>query len=602
MPCSEPGCGVVSPRFNFPGERIGIYCCKHKKTGMINTSAKRWKLSDDGETDNASGWGDEPTGPGGPDDPIDKNVKKCAHPLCELKARYGYFYDLIPVMCSKHKLVGMISTRFKCCQHENCLNKASFGYLTDRIARYCKNHKLPNTVSMSRLFCKHGHCNKIPIFGHAGGKARLYCSTHKLEGMVNLSHKPCSYNGCSEIGHYGYKDDRQKLYCYCHRTIDMVDLWNKLCEYADCSKVANYGYRNKNRVKYCETHKLDGMDYMKWGLCVHENCRTRSSFGPRGGKALYCSKHRSVGMINVVKYGMPKYSRNRKYMKRKKILCTYKGCDWLALYGSKGDGVRKYCQKHKQIYSIYLPAMFCKHEGCGKAAIFGYAVDKKKLYCMDHKINEMIDLLVDLCEHPGCKNSVNKKSSKYCPLHKDSTSSNRQGMCEHKGCHLSASFGYRGGQKLYCGNHKLDGMVRLRVIICTNTMVKRNNFCTYAGCKALAFYADKVDRIPKFCQEHKEPNSVSLKIKACEYGDCVSRAFYGGEDGVARYCARHKQDEMERIYFTRCRKTGCVMRVRYGYTADMIPRYCLLHKGPYMVEIVRKYSNNSHPVTATQKN
>ena len=38
--CSiEPECAVY-PTFNYPGEKKGLYCAKHKKEGMINITGK----------------------------------------------------------------------------------------------------------------------------------------------------------------------------------------------------------------------------------------------------------------------------------------------------------------------------------------------------------------------------------------------------------------------------------------------------------------------------------------------------------------------------------------------------------------------------------
>jgi len=75
---------------------------------------------------------------------------------------------------------------------------------------------------------------------------------------------------------------------------------SNVCQYEDCQTRSSFGYIGSNKAIYCSKHKQEGMIDVKHKTCQFEGCQTRSSFGYIGSKkAIYCSKHKQEGMMDI---------------------------------------------------------------------------------------------------------------------------------------------------------------------------------------------------------------------------------------------------------------------------------------------------------------
>ena len=88
--CSHDGCKKI-PNFNNKGEKKGLYCSKHKLSGMINVKDKT-----------------------------------CSHDGCNTIPNFNKEGEKIGLYCNEHKKPGMINVTKKTCSHDGCNKQPSF--------------------------------------------------------------------------------------------------------------------------------------------------------------------------------------------------------------------------------------------------------------------------------------------------------------------------------------------------------------------------------------------------------------------------------------------------------------------------------------------
>ena len=66
-------------------------------------------------------------------------------------------------------------------------------------------------------------------------------------------------------------------------------------------------------------------------MCISEDCKKQPTYNNEGEKkALYCSKHKLEGMVNVMKQ-----------------MCNYQNCKTIPCYNNEGEIKGMYCAIHK---------------------------------------------------------------------------------------------------------------------------------------------------------------------------------------------------------------------------------------------------------------
>ena len=95
-------------------------------------------------------------------------------------------------------------------------------------------------------------------------------------------------------------------------------------------------------------------------MCFEKGCKTRPNYNNEGEtKALYCSKHKKDGMVNVKKK------------------CCEKGCKTIPIYNNEGETKPLYCSKHKKDGMVNVRDKNCKSEWC-----LTLVKDKYDGYCL----------------------------------------------------------------------------------------------------------------------------------------------------------------------------------------------------------------------------
>ena len=117
-------------------------------------------------------------------------------------------------------------------------------------------------------------------------------------------------------------------------------------------------------------------------------------------------------------------------------------------------------------------------------------------------------IMVVKCEFDGCEKIPNynfkgETKARFCASHKeDGMLDIKHKMCEFDGCETRANFGLPGNKATRCKTHVLEGMI-------PNPKKK----CFHEDCKEIAIYGIGY---AKFCEKHKEENSINLIEKKCK--------------------------------------------------------------------------------------
>jgi len=214
------------------------------------------------------------------------------------------------------------------------------------------------------------------------------------------------------------------------------------------------------------------------GKCKSEGCNKQSIYNKPGEtKPLYCVKHKTDSMINVVS-------------KR----CISEGCNKRPIYNEPEETKGLYCGFHKKEGMIYVVNKRCKSEGCNKQPYYNEPEETKGLYCKDHKKEGMIDV-------------VNKR-------------------CKSKGCNKRPNYNEPGETSgLYCKDHKKEGMI--------DVLHKR---CKSEGCKIRPYYNEPEETNGLYCGYHKKAGMVDVVNKRCKNEWCDTSIRNSKYEGYCAYC------------------------------------------------------------------
>ncbi len=149
--CSHTGCKHI-PVFNFPNEKKGKFCFKHKELDMINVKGKRCPFEG---CDSINPPYDFPSGTG--------------------------------TFCHKHYEKGMINIRTDKCIECNILT-ASYGKPFGK-PTHCNSHKLNDMINVKKNRCD--DCDVESLYGLPSQPASK-CFQHREKGMVKRSNSKCS--------------------------------------------------------------------------------------------------------------------------------------------------------------------------------------------------------------------------------------------------------------------------------------------------------------------------------------------------------------------------------------------------------------------------
>lgn len=150
-----------------------------------------------------------------------------------------------------------------------------------------------------RPICNYAEgCTSNSSFNVKGSENALFCSFHKEPAMVDVIHQRCEVKGCAKQPSCTYEGASGRRFCAAHKLPGMVDVISKQCEHGDCKTWPSFNVPGSARAKYCASHKLLGMVNVVAKICQLHGCSTQASFGAPNGPKLFCSLHKSLGMVN----------------------------------------------------------------------------------------------------------------------------------------------------------------------------------------------------------------------------------------------------------------------------------------------------------------
>jgi len=158
--CVYEGCKTI-PCYNFPGEKMGLYCAIHRFEGMIDV----------------------------------KNGL-CEVDRCGILSGYNYKGAKSGIRCSVHKEPGMITIKNPIC--ESCNDMATYGFIGRNPSR-CSKHLLEGMLFRSRRTCKFEKCKLFACYGLRPNHQE-YCIDHKPnDSYICLTNKKCQNPSKNEL-------------------------------------------------------------------------------------------------------------------------------------------------------------------------------------------------------------------------------------------------------------------------------------------------------------------------------------------------------------------------------------------------------------------
>lgn len=343
--CQEIGCTIKRASFNYPDQKSGLFCSKHKRSGMIDV----------------------------------KNTK-CEEPGCIKQPSFNYPEQTRGIRCSNHKQPGMIDVKSRKCQEPGCTKQPSFNYHGETQGIKCFSHKQPGMVDVKNYRCEEPGCTKHSNFNYPGQSHGIRCSEHKQPGMINISHYKCEEPGCTKRPSFNYPGQHQGIKCFDHKQQGMINVVSPRCQEPGCTKQPSFNYSGETRGIRCSDHRQPNMVDVVNPKCEEPGCTKHPKFNhPSQTKGIKCSEHKQPGMINVVG-----------------LQCQEPGCTKYPSFNYPGEDEGIKCLDHKESGMTNVKNVRCKEDGCLIRASYG-KINGPKEHCAKHRnSNEYLQ------NHPKC--------------------------------------------------------------------------------------------------------------------------------------------------------------------------------------------------------
>ena len=230
---------------------------------------------------------------------------------------------------------------------------------------------------------------------------------------------------------------------------------------------------------------------------------------------------------------------------------------------------------------------WCRQPGCLKDDL-GYGVQGgDKISCSDH--NDGLVAIGGLCCFRGCttkgtlKIEDKRETYRFCsthlkqlqarglPMPEQPAKKPWAKMCAADGCQVRPSCD--GGK--FCKTHSISGKSDDR---------RRCDFqgCTSEQRPSFGFEGGRRTR----CREHKEEGMVSRKI--CQEESCNVSASFGVEGGVATHCKSHAPDGAYLVNASTCAHESCNKQPIFGESGVKKPTHCKAHAPAGYVDVKNK--------------
>jgi plastocyanin len=169
----------------------------------------------------------------------------------------------------------------------------------------------------------------------------------------------------------------------------------QMCIIPDCNVRPRFNTAGEKAL-FCSQHKSPGMVNVKDKTCAYHDCNVRPSFNTAGEKALFCSQHKSPGMVDV-----------------KSKTCDRPGCNVKPAYNTAGQKAL-FCTTHKSEGMVDVKSKTCDRPGCNVKPAYNTAGETIGLFCTTHKSEGMVDVKHQTCKTNLCSIRVQEKYDGYC--------------------------------------------------------------------------------------------------------------------------------------------------------------------------------------------
>ena len=447
MGCGFEGCPVKRGSFNFPNQKPGKFCAKHKLEGMVDVKHKN---------------------------STPKKKRKNKQPPCKFqgclikRSIFNYPDQKSGKYCSNHKLSGMVDVINRKCEHidengKKCTKIPSFGNSGER--KRCAQHKLLGMTENVSIKCDYigndkKQCTLVPCYNFPNEKFSKRCKNHAIDGMVDITHKKCSFvspNGktCNVRPNFNFPHEKSPSRCAKHLDDGMVDITHKKCEVINCPHQSIFNFPTEFVGIRCKEHIINGMVNVKSKKCEFLGCDRYPSFNFEGLPPCFCKKHIVKGMINV-----------------KDARCNFETCTTRPCFGYP-EGSPERCGKHQTKGMIDLTCKWCEFENCDvKYPRFNYKNEKQGRFCKSHKLEDMINVRSKKCNQCNNRVSYGKlfESKTHCGKHKLANEfTNNKPICEEDECIEKAFYTNDGTNYPHrCEDHKLRDDINIVEKPCSN--------------------------------------------------------------------------------------------------------------------------------------
>lgn len=259
----------------------------------------------------------------------------------------------------------------------------------------------------------------------------------------------------------------------------------------------------------------------------------------------------------------------------------------------------------------------CDSDGEEYDGVIGFG-----LFCMPCKVPLKEVLVYRTCKEKGCEeipryNLFGKTIGLFCEKHSQECMIivKFQSRCAYEDCNKASYFNFKGKERIYCGAHRLPGMVDVKNPRCIEKDCERgvifgkegdpkptycgehrkdgmidlcHRRCKEKGCKIAAIFNFPDAGTGLYCGTHKKPGMIDPAKTKCQYKDCNITALFGIEGCEPKFCFTHKSDDMINIKSNRCIEEGCYVRPTFGIVGTRKGLYCEPHKKAGLVNVVSK--------------
>lgn len=233
------------------------------------------------------------------------------------------------------------------CRHpEGCTRSASFGEAASETRLFCARHRQAHHEDKKHKLCSVPHCRRQGSFRSIDGVGERVCAAHSSAGLrVAVGTVTCTVAGCFAPAAYALR--------VADRDASANDPVNGSCTRAANSSSVKRAARGTER--WCAAHRPAGSIDVRTGLCCTPECQARATHGLPGREPAVCAVHCRPGDVDR------RHKRCQFVPDQLGASADTVGCKRQPSYGDAGEGVARFCAKHRGPSHVDVRSRRLKH-------------------------------------------------------------------------------------------------------------------------------------------------------------------------------------------------------------------------------------------------